>query len=387
MYNRELRNKLLKLSELWSVISVTGPRQSGKTTLCKMTFPDYEYVNLEHLPTRELVADDIDRFIRRHNSGIIFDEAQYLPELFSYIQVWADEDKNRRFILSGSSDFLMMQNITQSLAGRVAVVRLLPLSLKELGNDINNYTTDNLLFRGFFPGVWGDKKEPRDIYGNYISTYIQRDVRQIVNLKDIQQFQHFLVLCAGRIGNEFNASALSNEVGVSSVTIKDWLNVLETSYVVFRLMPYYSNIGKRLAKTPKIYFYDVGLASFLMGIQEAGQIESHPLRGALFENMVVTEMLKQRFNNGENNNLYFYRDNSQKEVDIIQSNGSKLNAFEVKSAQKYDSSFFKNLKYLKKLFGESVASTQIIYDGETNDFSPENGIFNFRNIAKASQNT
>jgi len=351
-----------------------------------MTFPDYEYVNLEHLPTRELVADDIDRFIRRHNSGIIFDEAQYLPELFSYIQVWADEDKNRRFILSGSSDFLMMQNITQSLAGRVAVVRLLPLSLKELGNDINNYTTDNLLFRGFFPGVWGDKKEPRDIYGNYISTYIQRDVRQIVNLKDIQQFQHFLVLCAGRIGNEFNASALSNEVGVSSVTIKDWLNVLETSYVVFRLMPYYSNIGKRLAKTPKIYFYDVGLASFLMGIQEAGQIESHPLRGALFENMVVTEMLKQRFNNGENNNLYFYRDNSQKEVDIIQSNGSKLNAFEVKSAQKYDSSFFKNLKYLKKLFAENIVSTQIIYDGETNDYSPENGIFNFRNIAKASQN-
>lgn len=387
MYNRELQNKLLKLSELWSVISVTGPRQSGKTTLCKMTFPDYEYVNLEHLPTRELVADDIDRFIRRHDSGIIFDEAQYLPELFSYIQVWADEDKNRRFILSGSSDFLMMQNITQSLAGRVAVVRLLPLSLKELENDINNYTTDDLLFRGFFPGVWGDKKEPRDIYGNYISTYIQRDVRQIVNLKDIQQFQHFLVLCAGRIGNEFNASALSNEVGVSSVTIKDWLNVLETSYVVFRLMPYYSNIGKRLAKTPKIYFYDVGLASFLMGIQEAGQIESHPLRGALFENMVVTEMLKQRFNNGENNNLYFYRDSSQKEVDIIQANGGKLNAFEVKSAQKYDSSFFKNLKYIKNLFGESVASTQIIYDGETNDYSLENGIFNFRNIAKASQNT
>ena len=387
MYNRELQNKLLKLSELWSVISVTGPRQSGKTTLCKMTFPDYEYVNLEHLPTRELVADDIDRFIRRHDSGIIFDEAQYLPELFSYIQVWADEDKNRRFILSGSSDFLMMQNITQSLAGRVAVVRLLPLSLKELENDINNYTTDDLLFRGFFPGVWGDKKEPRDIYGNYISTYIQRDVRQIVNLKDIQQFQHFLVLCAGRIGNEFNASALSNEVGVSSVTIKDWLNVLETSYVVFRLMPYYSNIGKRLAKTPKIYFYDVGLASFLMGIQEAGQIESHPLRGALFENMVVTEMLKQRFNNGENNNLYFYRDNSQKEVDIIQANGGKLNAFEVKSAQKYDSSFFKNLKYIKNLFGESVVSTQIIYDGGTNDYSLENGIFNFRNIAKASQNT
>lgn len=345
-----------------------------------MAFPDYDYVNLEHLPTRNRLADDIDAFIRHHSNGLIIDEAQYLPELFSYIQVWADNDKARRFVLSGSSDFLMMQSITQSLAGRVAVVRLLPLSISELGNEIYDFSTEELLFRGFFPGVWGDKKSPKDVYENYVSTYLQRDVRQIINVKDLQLFQHFLVLCAGRVGNEFNASALSNEIGVSSVTIKEWLRILETSYTVCRLSPYYSNIGKRFTKTPKIYFYDTGLACLLLGITESKQLESHPLKGALFENMVVTEMLKQQFNKGNTNNLFFYRDKSQREVDIIQVEGNRLKAFEVKSAQRYDSSFFNNLKYVKNLFGEQVVSTQVIYDGETNDFNPDNGIFNFRNF-------
>ena len=380
MYNRELKEELLRLSQQWSVISVTGPRQSGKTTLCKMAFPDYDYVNLEHLPTRSRVADDIDAFIKHHPNGIIFDEAQYLPELFSYIQVWADNDRARRFVLSGSSDFLMMQNIMQSLAGRVAVVRLLSLSIKELGKEIYNYSTEELLFRGFFPGVWGDKKPSKDVYENYVSTYLQRDLRQIINVKDLQLFQHFLVLCAGRVGNEFNASALSNEIGVTSVTIKEWLRILETSYTVFRLLPYYSNIGKRLTKTPKIYFYDVGLACLLLGITEAKQIESHPLKGALFENMIVAEMLKQRFNMGNTNNLFFYRDKSQREVDIIQVEGNQLKAFEVKSAQRYDTSFYNNLKYIKELFGDQVVSTQVIYDGETNDFNPDNGIINYRNF-------
>ena len=382
MYNRKLKNELLRLSRQWSVISVTGPRQSGKTTLCKMAFPDYDYVNLEHLPTRNHVADDIDAFIKRHSNGLIIDEAQYLPELFSYIQVWADEDKARRFVLSGSSDFLMMQNITQSLAGRVAIIRLLPLSISELKEEIYDYSTEELLFRGFFPGVWGDKKAPKDIYENYISTYLQRDVRQIVNVKDLQLFQHFLVLCAGRVGNEFNASALSNEIGVSSVTIKEWLRILETSYTVFRLLPYYANIGKRLTKTPKIYFYDVGLACMLLGITDAKQLESHPLKGALFENMVVAELLKQRFNQGNTNNLFFYRDKSQREVDIIQVEGIQLKAYEVKSAQRYDSSFFNNLKYIKKLFGDTIVSTQVIYDGENDNFEPNNGIFNFRRIGE-----
>ena len=204
-------------------------------------------------------------------------------------------------------------------------------------------------------------------------------------MKDLQLFQHFLVLCAGRVGNEFNASALSNEIGVSSVTIKEWLRILETSYTVFRLSPYYSNIGKRFAKTPKIYFYDIGLACLLLGITDAKQLESHPLKGALFENMVVTEMLKQQFNRGTTNNLFFYRDKSQREVDIIQVESNQLKAYEVKSAQRYDSSFFNNLKYIRNLFGEQVVSTQVIYDGETNDFNPDNGIFNFRNFFTFAQ--
>lgn len=385
MYNRDLQKELARLSKQWTVISVTGPRQSGKTTLCKMTFPDYEYVNLEHLPTRNRVADDMDSFIRKHSKGIIFDEAQYLPELFSYIQVWADNDKSRRFVLSGSSDFLMMQNITQSLAGRVAVVRLLPLSISELKEDIGGFSTDELMIRGFFPGVWGDMKNPCDIYENYIATYLQRDVRQIVNVKDLQLFQHFLVLCAGRVGNEFNASSLSSEIGVSSVTIKEWLRILETSYVAFQLSPYYANIGKRLSKMPKIYFYDVGLVCQLLGITDTKQLEVHPLRGAIFENMVVAEMLKHRFNTGKPSNLYFYRDKSKREVDILQVDGLQMKAYEVKSAQRFDSSFFKNLKYLKELFGNNLISTQVIYDGEDNDYDSANGIFNFRNIAKMKQ--
>ena len=385
MYNRDLQKELARLSKQWTVISVTGPRQSGKTTLCKMTFPDYEYVNLEHLPTRNRVADDMDSFIRKHSKGIIFDEAQYLPELFSYIQVWADNDKSRRFVLSGSCDFLMMQNITQSLAGRVAVVRLLPLSISELKEDIGGFSTDDLMIRGFFPGVWGDMKKPCDIYENYIATYLQRDVRQIVNVKDLQLFQHFLVLCAGRVGSEFNASSLSSEIGVSSVTIKEWLRILETSYVAFQLSPYYANIGKRLSKMPKIYFYDVGLVCQLLGITDTKQLEVHPLRGAIFENMVVAEMLKHRFNTGKPSNLYFYRDKSKREVDILQVDGLQMKAYEVKSAQRFDSFFFKNLKYLKELFGNNLISTQVIYDGEDNDYDSANGIFNFRNIAKIKQ--
>ncbi|MBR5982880.1 MAG: ATP-binding protein [Bacteroidales bacterium] len=385
MYNRDLQKELARLSKQWTVISVTGPRQSGKTTLCKMTFPDYEYVNLEHLPTRNRVADDVDSFIRKHSKGIIFDEAQYLPEPFSNIQVWADNDKSRRFVLSGSSDFLIMQNITQSLAGRVAVVRLLPLSISELKEDIGRFSTDELMIRGYFPGVWGDMKNPCDIYENYIATYLQRDVRQIVNVKNLQLFQHFLVLCAGRVGSEFNALALSSEIGVSSVTIKEWLRILETSYVAFQLSPYYANIGKRLSKMPKIYFYDVGLVCQLLGITDTKQLEVHPLRGAIFENMVVAEMLKQRFNTGKPSNLYFYRDKSKREVDILQVDGLQMKAYEVKSAQRYDLSFFKNLKYLKELLGNNLISTQVIYDGEDNDYDSVNGIFNFRNIAKMKQ--
>ncbi len=386
MYTRELQREILRLSEKWSVISITGPRQSGKTTLCKMCFPQYDYVNLEHLPTRNEIAKDIDDFFSKHTKRLIIDEAQYLPDIFSYIQVWVDEDKSRRFILSGSSDFLLMQSITQSLAGRVAVKRLLPLSISELGGSIDAYSTDELMFNGFFPGIWGAGQMPKDVYESYFSTYIQRDVRRIVNIKDIDAFQHFVVLCAGRVGCEFNAQALSNETGITLPTIKSWMNILETSYTAFRLHPYFVNIGKRLSKTPKIYFYDVGLVCYLLNIESAEQLASHPLRGAIFENMVICEFLKKRFNKGEQNNIFFYRDKSQREVDIVQTYGTQLRAYEVKSAKTYNSDFFKNLEYFRKLFGDDVVSTQIIFDGTNESVSDKYGLINFRNIKDLTDN-
>lgn len=381
MYNRTLQNNLTHLAERWSVISVTGPRQSGKTTLCKMAFPEYHYVNLEDISLRSMIARDIKSYLLAYPNGLIIDEAQYLPEVFSYVQVVVDENPSLRYVLSGSSDFLLMQNISQSLAGRVAVKRLLPLSLEELGNT-NDISADELMYRGFYPAVWGDKKEPTEVYDSYLSTYIQRDVRQIINLKDLSAFQKFLTLCASRIGNEFNASAISNELGLSYKTIQEWLSVLEASYVAFTLQPFFRNVGKRLTKTPKLYFYDVGLVCFLLGIHSADILAVHPLRGAIFENMVICDMLKDRYHRGLSNNLFFYRDKSQREVDVLQEDGTKIYAYEIKSAMRYHPEFVNNLDYFRKLYGDDVASTQVIFSG-TDEFPiPNNGIINFRHIPK-----
>lgn len=379
MYIRKLQSSLLRLSKKWSVISVTGPRQSGKTTLCKMAFPDYDYINLEHLPTRARIQADIDAFLNEHTQGLILDEVQHLPELFSYIQVRVDEDKNLRYVLSGSSDFLLMQGITQSLAGRVAVLRLLPLSVGELG-DISAYSTNQLLLRGFYPAVWGDEQEPKDVYESYYGTYLERDVRQIVNVQNLNAFRHFVTLCAGRVGCEFNAMALSQEVGVSNQSITNWMSILETSYTAFRLLPFYRNIGKRLSKTPKIYFYDVGLAAWILGIRNEQDLNTHPLRGNLFENMVVVDMLKQRYHQGESANLYFYRDKSQHEVDVVQVEGMRLRGYEIKSGTTFHPDWLRNLNYLRELMPESVVSTQVIYDGSEQQTSVFNGLINYRDF-------
>lgn len=369
------------LSKTWSVISVTGPRQSGKTTLCKMAFPKYDYVNLEDVAVRAIIQSDTKAFLLAHRNGLIIDEAQNLPEIFSYIQVVVDEDKSLRYVLSGSSDFLLMQSITQSLAGRVAVERLLPLSIEELG-DMSGVGTDELMFSGFFPGVWGDGKTAHEVYDSYLTTYVERDVRQIVNIKDRSAFLRFVTVCAGRIGSEFNANGIAGEIGVSYKTIQEWMSILETSYTAFRLYPYYRNVGKRLSKTPKIYFYEVGLACFLLGIENATQLNHHPLRGALFENMVVCELLKSRYNEGKRNNLYFYRDRSQHEVDVVQEFAMQLRAFEIKSAQSYHAEFFKNLNYFRTLFGDDVMATSVVYNGDYEVNTTNNGLVNYRNLHK-----
>lgn len=377
--DRQLSSELVRLSDLYAVLVLTGPRQSGKTSLCKNQFPEFHYVNLENPATREQIQIAPKFFLEQYANGLIIDEAQHLPELFSYIQVVVDEQKQSKFVLTGSSNFTLLQNVTQSLAGRAAVLTLLPLSLQEIGSGIDK-STDTLLLNGGYPAVWAKNIPVQDVAQNYYNTYVERDVRQLLNVKDIIRFQTFIRLCAGRIGTEFNASALSNEIGVSVPTIQEWLSVLEASYVLFRLPPFFRNVGKRLVKSPKIYFYDTGLVCFLLGIENEQHLTTHPLRGAIFENMVVLEFLKNRFNSGKTPHLYFYRDKSQHEVDLIEERTTQLNAYEIKSAKSFTKDFVKNLKYFRKVAGADVVSTQVIYDGEQDIDTPENGMINFRNL-------
>ena len=381
MINREIQKEFDRLLPHFRVFVVTGPRQSGKTTLCKYHFSEYAYFNMEDVSIREQIAAAPKHFLEKYASkGIIIDEAQQYPELFSHIQIVADEHPDYRFVLTGSSNFALMHHISQSLAGRAALFTLLPLSLAEL-QELRTTDTDTLIFNGGFPTVWGNKTPAYDVCRNYYNTYIERDVRSLINVKDSSKFQIFMRLCAGRIGCMFNASALSAEIGVSIPTINEWTSVLEASYVLFYLRPFYRNIGKRLVKTPKIYFYDTGLACYLNGIEHQQQLATHPLRGAIFENLAVLEFLKNRFNTSKDTNLYFYRDQSQHEVDILQEFGNQYHAYEVKSAKIFHPTFTDNLKYLKTVMGNDLlVHTQVIYDGEININTPENGIMNIRNI-------
>lgn len=375
MYKRLLESKLRDLSRSFPIVSVTGPRQSGKTTLCRMAFEDYDYVNLEDEESRAIMQKDIKGFLGSHTKGLIIDEAHYLPEVFSALQVVCDNDDNLRYILSGSSNWLMLQNISQSLAGRVALLRLLPLSLDELGC-ADAVNTDHLIYSGFYPAIWGKGRPVFAVYDSYYSTYIQRDVRQLMNIRDMDLFRKFVRLCATRIGNEFIASSMASEVGVSLKTVQGWLSLLETSYVLFQLKPYFRNIGKRLTKTPKIYFHDVGLACYLLGYRSETDVANSPIRGALFENLVVADMLKRRYNDGLNNNMFFYRDKSQHEIDLLMEEGNSLKAYEIKSSTVFHNSFFSNLNYLRTIFGNDVKTAKVIYDGSYEDDS----IVNFRHV-------
>lgn len=381
--DRKLRSELIRLSQHYAVLVLTGPRQSGKTTLCKNLFSDYHYVNLEDISLREQIAASPKGFLKQYAKGVILDEVQRYPELFSYIQVVADEVRGSHFVLTGSSNFTLMEKVTQSLAGRAATLTLLPLSLAELGDHIKA-DTNTLLLNGGYPAVWAKNIPVQDASRNYYNTYIERDVRGLLNIKDLTKFQTFIRLCAGRTATELTASALSNEVGVSVPTINEWLSVLEASYILFRLPPFYRNVGKRLIKTPKLYFCDTGLVCFLLGIENEQQLAAHPLRGPIFENLVVLEFLKSRFNHGKLSNLFYYRDQSQREVDIVQEHADKLYAYEIKSAKAFHRDYLKNLVYLKKLLGSNLVSTQVIYDGETDIDSPEYGMMNFRNAVPVS---
>ncbi|MCS7035724.1 MAG: ATP-binding protein [Saprospiraceae bacterium] len=350
------------------MLSITGPRQSGKTTLVQQVFPDYEYADLENPLTREYARENPFRFLRQAPQGIILDEAQRLPELFSYVQVHVDETRqNGRVILTGSQNFLLLEKITQSLAGRVALFHLLPFSVQELkGTAYELPDPFQYIYRGLFPRLYDQSASPEVFYPSYIQTYVERDVRQVQSIGDLMAFERFLHLCAGRIGQKFNQSAVATEVGVSAPTIARWMSVLQASFVAYLLPPYFQNFNKRIVRTPKLYFYDTGLACALLRIRSAAELDTHFARGALFENFIVNEIHKNLLNAGIRPDLYFWADSAGHEVDLLLKQGQRLYAFEIKAADTLHADYFRNLALFQQLSGASPEDCYLIYAGAEN---------------------
>jgi hypothetical protein len=369
MIERTLATKLREIAGKMPVVSVSGPRQSGKTTLVRQVFPDHVYQNLENLPTRRFALEDPKGFLAQGgDKGLIVDEAQYVPDLFSYIQVEVDETRrNGSFVLTGSQNFLLMEKISQSLAGRVAIFNLLPFSLNELKGSAHELKSPlEYIVKGSFPRVY-DQEVPLDIfYPSYIMTYVERDVRQVQNVGDLNAFDLFLRLCAGHVGQLFNQSNIGNASGLTHPTVKRWLSILEASFIAFTLQPYHVNFNKRLVKTPKIYFYDTGLACSLLGIESATQLENHFAKGALFENFVILEIMKGLLNSGKRPNLFFWRDNSGNEIDLLVEHAARLFPFEIKSGRTLNEQFFNNLDFFNKISGNDPQLSYLVYGGDEN---------------------
>jgi len=363
MIKRKIENRIKLLEEKYPVITVTGPRQSGKTTLVKNVFKDYNYVNFEDIATRDFAISDPKGFLIAYGDRLIIDEAQHVPDIFSYIQVTVDADKSKRFVLTGSQNFLLLEKITQSLAGRVAIFYLLPFSNEELDGtkyQINNW--QNYIFKGGYPPIYDRKLDPSEWLRNYITTYVERDVRQLLKVGDLTNFQRFISICAGRIGQITNFSSMANELSVSYHTVQSWLSILETSFITFRIYPYFKNFNKRLIKSPKIYFNDTGLVCALLGIDKPDQINTHYLKGELFENMILTEIKKYMFNHTNRRDLYFWRDNSGKEIDCIIEESQNPKAIEIKSSITIHKDYYKNLKWWYDISNSEDLS--LIYGGD-----------------------
>lgn len=368
MITRDLSNKLIDLFKKYSVITVTGPRQSGKSTLLQVTFPDYKYVSLEDPDMRLFAEKDPKGFLLTYPDKTIIDEVQRVPQLFSYLQTHIDrENRPGMYLLAGSHNFLLMESINQSLAGRTAILRLLPFSHTEMKNaNILHKNVDEEIFYGSYPRLYDKGIEPNDFYPYYIQTYVERDVRLIQNIGDLSKFVRFIKLCAGRIGQLLNISSLANECGVTTTTLSSWLSVLEASYICYLLKPDYNNFAKRLVKTPKLYFYDTGLACSLLDITSANQVSTHFLRGGLFENLVINEFIKNSYNTGNQPNLTFWRDNTGNEIDLLKYSDSKVYAYEIKSGSTFSSDYFKGITKWAKLSGTPTEQCNVIYTGEHN---------------------
>lgn len=371
--NRELTETLRHEATLYPVITLLGPRQAGKTTLARQCFPNYAYVNLEDRQAREIALTDERKFFSLFPPPIIVDEIQRVPTLASYVQVLVDanRDKMGAFILTGSQQPKLAEAVSQSLAGRTSVLSLMPFTIHELKEAAISPTTDELLLRGFMPDVHVRDIPPSSYYRNYFQTYVERDLRQMVNIKHIDLFERFMTLLAGRVGQVVNLASLAGETGVSATTINEWISILEAAFLVFKLQPYFSNVSKRVVKSPKIYFTDVGLASWLIGLSSPEQVARDPLRGQLFENMVVSDIRKQIFNQGGDARLSFLRTDKGFEVDLMISRGTTVQPVEIKSAMTYHDSLAANLrKYVSN--DKSAIRPYLIYDGDM-DIPPADG--------------
>ncbi|MEI6660983.1 MAG: ATP-binding protein [Comamonadaceae bacterium] len=385
MLARDAEKTLIRLAKSFPIVAITGPRQAGKTTLAKAVFKGKPYVSLENPDEREFAQNDPKRFLARFPNGAVLDEVQRCPSLLSWLQGLVDErGVMGDFVLTGSAQFDLIEGITQTLAGRVGRVELLPLSSRELkaANQLPN-SLSQMLIQGGYPALYDRKIITQDWFSNYVATYVERDVRQLISVRNLSQFQTFLKMCASRTGQLINLTSLGADCGISAVTAKQWLSVLETSYIVTLLRPHHSNFGKRLVKTPKIYFLDSGLAAWLMGIRSAETLETHAARGALFESWVVSELYKKRLNAGLPIDLFFWRDNTGNEVDLIVENEKGLQPIEIKSGSTYASDWSQGLKKWQALAQNSSLEPAILYGGESTFEREGLKVWGWRDVAFA----
>ena len=379
--HRKIEETILEASKYFSVIAVSGPRQSGKSTLLTQLFPLYEKYSLKDLNILDYAKNDPIAFLNQTDEGMFIDEIQRCPQLLDYIQGIVDNNPKRHFALSGSSNFEVMKNLSESLAGRAGVFELLPMSIQEVTGKVDLDNLNQILYNGLYPSICAKKNIAKFFYPSYVRTYLEKDVRDLLQIKDQIRFTKFLKLCAARIGSLFNASELGAEVGVSSKTISHWLSVLQASYLITLLPPYYENIPKRLVKSPKLYFNDPGLACYLLDIETPQQLDRDKMRGAIFENMIVMEAIKHRYNMGLEGGVFFYRDSNQNEVDILIKQEGELTAIEVKSSMTYSSSFEKTLTQIEGWVKTPISKKAIVYSGDFENSSGDINLINYRHIS------
>ena len=367
-------------AKYFSVISVTGPRQSGKSTLLKYLFPNVPKYSLKDVNVREFAEHDPVAFLHQHPGGMFIDEVQKVPQLLEYIQGIVDDNPDCQFLLTGSSNFELLHSLSESLPGRAGVYELLPMTYHESESTMGEMSLNEFLYSGLYPAICAKKNKARLFYPSYVKTYLERDVRDLLKIKDQMQFMKFMKLCAARVGSVFNASEIAGQLGVDGKTVTSWLSVLQASYLVTLLPPYYENISKRLVKSPKLYFNDPGLACFLLDIESPRQLERDKMRGAIFENYVVMEVIKHRYNRGLLDGVYFYRDSNQNEVDILLKEEGEITAIEVKSSMTYHSSFEDSISKLAEWIKTPISNKLIVYTGDFENTTANIKVLNYRHL-------